>query len=238
MSTGNLSLQNSTNVRFIYPPFIPPVETWQLADGTLIRLSPIQAEEAELLQDFIRTLSVESRIKRFFSALRELTPTLLKRATQVDFRQHLGLLAKTVVNGEVRVIGWVEYGIEAEGEQCEVGLVVADAWQGRGIGRQLMEKVIACATAAGFILMTGSVLATNEAMLALARRLGFTVQASAADATIRELSLLLNAPAAAGQRRQALSHDYPESQVASSQGSTDMDAPYRSRHRGANVGVS
>lgn len=207
MFTGQLSVQNSPNVRYlIYPGLVPITETWQLADGTAVLLAPIRAEEAELLQDFVRTLSVESRAKRFFAALPELTPKLLERATRIDYRQHSGWLTKIVVNGAEQVIGWAEYVADAAGEQGEFALVVADAWQGRGLGRRLMDQLIAWASAAGLRVLTGSVLATNDAMLNLARTLGFTVRASAEGAAIREVSLLLNPPMYAGQQRHRLPH--------------------------------
>jgi len=106
MTTAYALVQNSTNDRYIiYPPPALAVETGRLRDGTLVLLAPIRTSEAELLQEFVRALSPGSRYRRFFSTLAELSPTMLARATQSNPRQHLGLLAKTVVNGAVRVIG-------------------------------------------------------------------------------------------------------------------------------------
>ena len=51
--------------------------------------------------------------------------------------------------------------------------MVADAWQGRGVGTLLMKALIACARAAGYASMDGAVLSANAGMLALVGYLGF-----------------------------------------------------------------
>jgi len=62
----------------------------------------------------------------------------------------------------------------------EFAIVVADAWQGRGLGRALLERLIA-ARERGYARMVGSVLAMNATMLSFVKRLGF---ASRRDPTI------------------------------------------------------
>ncbi len=50
---------------------------------------------------------------------------------------------------------------------------MADAWQGRGLGHALLEKLIACARAAGYAALNGIILNANSGMLELVRQLGF-----------------------------------------------------------------
>jgi len=68
------------------------------------------------------------------------------------------------------------YGMNPDGESCEFAIVVADAWQGKGIATRLLTLLMEAARARGFRLMEGEVLAENVPMLNLVKRLGFGVQ--------------------------------------------------------------
>ncbi len=59
------------------------------------------------------------------------------------------------------------------GGSAEFAVVVADAWQGRGLGHALMRMLVGCARRRGFRRLVGNVLAANAPMLALVARLGF-----------------------------------------------------------------
>ena len=63
-----------------------------------------------------------------------------------------------------------------DGESCEFALVVADAWQRRGIGSRLLTMLMEGARNRGFRMIEGQVLAENAPMLTLVRRLGFRVE--------------------------------------------------------------
>jgi acetyltransferase len=60
-----------------------------------------------------------------------------------------------------------------DGETAEFALVVADAWQGKGLGRQILERLCRYAKGAGYRALYGHILDANHEMLDLARRLGF-----------------------------------------------------------------
>ena len=67
------------------------------------------------------------------------------------------------------------YVVDASGDDCEFAVVVADDWQHLGLARRLMHCLMRSAAEAGLKRMVGDVLATNQAMLSLARSLGFQV---------------------------------------------------------------
>ena len=64
---------------------------------------------------------------------------------------------------------------KAGGTRPEFAVAVGDPWQGKGIGANLMEHIIAIAKERGIESIWGNVLVENTYMLALARRLGFTI---------------------------------------------------------------
>ena len=62
-----------------------------------------------------------------------------------------------------------------ERDSAEFAGIVADPWHGKGLGEKLIEEIINVARDYGVKLLWGEILATNEPMLGLVRKLGFTV---------------------------------------------------------------
>jgi acetyltransferase len=76
---------------------------------------------------------------------------------------------------------------DSQAESAEFAIVVADEWQGRGLGSLLMLELVAAARARGVRRIEGWVLATNHAMLELMRALGFEVGGTHDDARMRQV---------------------------------------------------
>ncbi len=159
-----------------YPAHL--VSVFQLPDGTDVTLRPIRPEDAEMEAEFVKNLSAEAKYMRFMAALSELPPVMLARLTQIDYDREMALVATLrQANADVE-IGVARYYTNPDGESCEFALVVADAWQKRGIGSQLMDRLIRVAVARGLRYMSGVVFSRNASMLALMRSLGFSLGAS------------------------------------------------------------
>jgi acetyltransferase len=94
----------------------------------------------------------------------------------------MALAATAMLDGET-LLGVARYVRDKDDQAAEFALVVADSWQGRGIGARLMAKLIDAARRRGVKRLYGEILATNRPMLGLATKLGFTLQRHA-DPTI------------------------------------------------------
>jgi acetyltransferase len=149
------------------------VARMQLADGTDIVLRPIRPEDAEIEDAFVRNLSPQAKYFRFMQMLRELTPEMLVRLTQIDYDRELALIAVLPRDGRETEIAVTRYGMNPDGTSAEFAIVVADAWQGKGIGTRLLGMLMEAARAKGLKSLEGEVLAENAPMLSLVRRLGF-----------------------------------------------------------------
>ena len=160
------------------------VRQQQLADGTNITIRPIRPEDAEIEQTFVRKLSPQAKYFRFMQSLNELTPEMLVRFTQLDYNRELALIAVQEKGGGEIELGVARYVMNPDGKSCEFALVVADEWQHRGIGSQLMTHLMDAAQERGFDSMDGEILADNKKMLDLVRSLGFHLQKSEEDAGI------------------------------------------------------
>ena len=146
----------------------------RLAGGETIMVRPIQLQDADRLQVYVRNLCVESRRNRFLGALSELAPTQLDRLTRMHGPGELALLAFTATGGATHLIGEAVM-VTAPGGRSEIALSVADAWQRRSLGTLLMQNLECRARMLGARHMFGEVLRGNTAMRALADKAGFSV---------------------------------------------------------------
>ena len=164
----------------IHPYPVELVSEWQLPDGTDVVIRPIRPEDADLEQDFVEKLSAESRYFRFMQSLDRLSPLMLARFTQIDYDREMALIAVIREHQpDARFVGVARYVGNPDRHSCEFALTVTDEWQQRGVGRELMRRLMEAARDRGIEVMEGDVLANNIKMLRLCERLGFRIAHSA-----------------------------------------------------------
>jgi acetyltransferase len=95
----------------------------------------------------------------------------------------MALAATTMLDGET-LIGVARYVRDKDGDSAEFAIVVADAWQGRGIGSRLLDKLIDVARRRGVKRLYGDILGTNLPMLELVRKMRFQLRRHEDDATL------------------------------------------------------
>ena len=169
-----------------------------------IAIRAIDPADRDRVQEFVRDLTPESRRRRFFGAIRELSEAMLERLTHPDPRRERVFVAVADAEPRRRIVGIAQFAAIDNGEDCEFALVVADDMQGRGLGRRMMAAVIDAAKASGFRKVVGDVLRENRAMLALARRVGFDIGINAEDPVLmRVVRAIGDRARAVGLRRLA-----------------------------------
>lgn len=157
---------------------------WTAADGTPVTIRPIQPEDREIELAFVQGLSSSSKYLRFFSIVKDLSPQLLDRFTQVNFPSEMAFIATVQTSGGEEEIGVARYAPGNTESTAEFAVVVADDWQGHGVGRQLMQHLFVVAEDAGFERIEGAVLKANSQMIRFCRELGFAVNAYPDDAQL------------------------------------------------------
>lgn len=166
------------------------ISSYELSDGTKIIIRPIRPEDAKIAQEFVNNLSTQAKHFRFMEQLHELTPNMIGRLTQIDYDREMVLIATLEQNSIEKTVGIVHYVINPDLKTCEFGLVIADMWQKKGIGAQLMNSLMQIAKAKDIDAMMGVVYAENLAMLELAKYLGFSISSSN-DSTLKIVTKLL-----------------------------------------------
>ena len=106
----------------------------------------------------------------------------------------MAFVVTTSSNGTEQFIGIGRYVVDAATLNADIALVLADEWQGRGLGRRLLATLLEHARTAEVREAVGVVLASNKSMLRLVRSMGFAVTAEPGDATVvritRDLRIL------------------------------------------------
>jgi RimJ/RimL family protein N-acetyltransferase len=138
-----------------------------LDDGTRVRIRPIRPDDEPRLADGYSRLSASSAYRRFFAARRQLPAEWFHYFANVDYRRRLALIAEHERRGETPLVGVARYEPTSEDDCAEVAFVIGDAWQGRGLGRVLLEAILAAAELHGIHRFQADVLADNRPMLAL-----------------------------------------------------------------------
>jgi acetyltransferase len=161
----------------VISPYPEQYESRELTKGGVeVYLRPIKPEDAPLLLDLFDNMSKRSRYYRFFSPMKTLSRDMLVRLTQVDYDRHIALVALHKAEGKEKMVGVVRVISGADRSSAEFSVAVGDPWQGKGIGRKLLERSLEVAGDYGIRKVYGEVLAENKEMLGLGRELGFEIR--------------------------------------------------------------
>ena len=156
-----------------------------LRDGRTVHLRAMgPADEAELVQAFAR-MSEDARYMRFMRSVREPNLERLRAALASFPDSGLGIVASVPATDGIDIVGSAIYVIGSDRKRCEFAINVGSAFGGAGLARTLMTALIDSAARRGLAEMEGFVLAANQSMLGLARRLGFTISRDPDDPAVR-----------------------------------------------------
>jgi len=161
--------------------------------GNLV-IRPIRPEDAKLLQELFDSLSARSVYYRFFSPMKKLSSEMLARFTQIDYDREIALVAIREMAGREEMLGVGRVMPEYDPRHAEFSIVVADAWHKKGIGAELLRRCLDIARDQTIERVWGLVLGDNTHMLALGRKLGFSMK-MIPQANAYELSLQFTASA-------------------------------------------
>jgi acetyltransferase len=157
-----------------YPAHL--VRQHRLRDGRTVTIRPVRADDEALEREFMNQLSGESRYLRFQKWINAPSEKLIHFLTDIDYDKHLALVCTLPRASGEELVGEARYVADAEGKDCEFGIMIADSWHKSGIAGLLMEALISAARVRKLAMMEGQVLTRNSAMLRFARGLGFEIQ--------------------------------------------------------------
>ena len=172
-----------------------------LGDGTEVVIRQVRPDDKRLLADGLQRLSPESRYRRFFRPLAELSERDLAYLTEIDHHDHEALAAIDPPTGEL--IGVARYVRGAEPELAEVSVVVGDPWQRRGVATTLLEHLVERARAAGITHFVALVMDENTDAIKLFEHRG-PGHAKPRRSSSGHLELVIELPEPGGMRDSTL----------------------------------
>lgn len=144
-------------------------ETFRAEDGRTLTLRPIRPGDADALRRAFARLTPEQVRLRLFHRMNELSEEAALRMTQVD---PAIAIAYVVVDAESEIRAEARLHIDATTDCAEFAVAVDPDFTHQGIGRHLMQRLLAEADRRGLDEVWGDVLAENQTMLDFAKALG------------------------------------------------------------------
>lgn len=137
----------------------------RISGGVEVFLRPIKPEDGPAMIRLFNALSPVTIFQRFGQVLHSMPQELLSRHTQIDYDREMALVIFPEGSEEIAAVGRI---IERPGtDQADLGMTVADAWQGRGLGALLFERLLAIAKERNLKRVMGVVSPDNRSMINL-----------------------------------------------------------------------
>jgi len=164
------------------------VTPWKLKDGTEVTLRPIRPEDEPMELELIRGLSTETSRFRFFQIIKDLPHEALVRFCNIDYDREMAFIAETREGDHKVEIGVSRLILESNKKRGEFAVVIADKYQGKGLGIKLVDMLIEVAREKGVEVIYGIIMSENVKMITLCEKLGFSTRRDQ-DNVVAELRL-------------------------------------------------
>ena len=162
--------------------------TVELRAGQRAVVRPLVTEDRQRLLDAFDRLSEESRYRRFFAPVQELSADSLEYLVDIDHHDHEAVVAIDPASGDL--VDVARYVRQAPGsDRAEAAVVVADDWQRQGLGRALLEPLARRARQEGIARFTALVQADNRRALELLAEIGPTSRSLEGDLVELDIEL-------------------------------------------------
>jgi len=176
------------------------IASWKARDGTPLILRPIRPEDEPLIIRFHQTLSTDSVYRRYFHMIsldQRVAHDRLIRICFIDYDREMALVAehRNPETDASEIVGVGRWTKQAGTADAEIALLVSDPYQHRGIGTELLRRLLEIGRAEKVEWMRADILPENSGMQHICTRLGFELRQSADDHVIKAEANLGKIPA-------------------------------------------
>ena len=166
-------------------PYPKKYETlWRLKDGRMVLLRPIKPEDEPLWLEMFQNFSEESIRYRFFQIIKDTPHEVRVRYCNIDYDREMAIVAELTENGRRRIVGVVRVSLEPDRKTGEIAFIVADPWQGLGLGTKMVDYAIEVCRDMGVESLYAIMLPDNKRAINLTKKMGFTLK-TMEDGTIK-----------------------------------------------------
>ena len=165
------------------------VQQWTAKDGLPLVIRPIRPEDEPLIVKFHEKLSEQTVYRRYFQHLRLSDRIRHERLTRIcfnDYDREIALVAEHTdpATGAREVAGMGRLSKSRTANTAEFAVLVADAYQRRGIGTELLRRLVQIGRDEKLSRITGDILLENSGMVRASRKVGFQIRSHAGDGTV------------------------------------------------------
>jgi len=166
------------------------VQPWTLTDGTPITMRPIRPEDEPLMVRFHKTLSERSVYLRWLHMLQlsqRIAHERLIGVCFIDYDREMAFVAdyENPQTSEHEILGVGRLVKAVATNEAEFALLVSDQFQGKGIGSELLRRLLQFARDEKLQRITGDILMENLGMQAICKKLGFRLRYSLEDHLVK-----------------------------------------------------
>jgi acetyltransferase len=166
------------------------ISSWTLKDGTPVAIRPIRPEDEPAMVKFHETLSERSVYLRYFHLMNLEQRTTHERLTRIcfiDYDREMALVAvgRNRETGESEILGVGRMMKLVGSNEGEVAVLVSDKWQGRGLGRELLSRLVVIGGDEKLTKLSADILPDNQDVMRICERLGFALKRSEEDDVVR-----------------------------------------------------
>jgi acetyltransferase len=165
------------------------VSPWTMKDGGHVTIRPIRPEDEPLMVRFHETLSERSVYLRYFHLMnleQRVTHERLTRICFIDYDREMALVAvrRNPETGESEILG-VGRLMKIHGtREAEIAVLISDNWQGRGLGKELLARLLVVASDDKLAHVVADILPDNRGVMRILEKLGFSLKHSLDDDVI------------------------------------------------------
>lgn len=139
--------------------------TFTLRDGSVVTLRELQKEDRGMLERFVGQLSEDAVYFRFLAA------GINRQVIVEQLSPRTGAYALVALRG-ANIVGHVAY-FESASEAAEIGVLILDAYQGKGLGTRMIESIARAANVKGVTVFEAIIGWNNTRMIRMVRSMGF-----------------------------------------------------------------
>jgi GNAT superfamily N-acetyltransferase len=144
----------------------------KMRDGRSVTIRALKPEDRSAMLSAVGRVSAQSLYRRFFGPKRGFSEKEVDYFVNVDFINHVALVASVKEGEDDTVIGAGRYIVTQPGP-AEVAFAIVDEYQGQGIGSALLRHLVLIGRESGIRQLAAEVLPENAPMLAMFRKFGF-----------------------------------------------------------------
>ncbi|MFZ0965838.1 MAG: GNAT family N-acetyltransferase, partial [Candidatus Bathyarchaeia archaeon] len=160
----------------VITPYPKKYETlWKLRDGRTVLLRPIRPEDEPLWLEMFQNFSEESIRYRFFQIIKDTPHEVRVRYCNIDYDREIAIVPELTEEGRRKILGVVRVSIEPDGKTGEIAFIVADPWQGLGLGTKLVDYAIEICKEREIETLYAIILPDNYRAMNLMKKMGFTL---------------------------------------------------------------